>query len=66
MWNQSHSLYGFNLERNQSHIDSFKIGDVDCYHNSTTGKYYAFLGFVGSKKVEVDTREELENIIINS
>ena len=66
MWNQPHPVYSYNLEREPYHTECFKIRDTDCYHDFVTNKYYAFLGFLGSKKVEVNTREELENIIINS
>ena len=66
MWNRPHTAYGYDLERESHYTECFKNRDTDCYHDLTTNKYYAFLGFLGSKKVEADTREELENIIINS
>jgi len=66
MWNQPHSVYGYNLERETHDTEFFKIRDVDCCHDLTTNTYYAFLGFLGSKKVETNTKEALENIITNS
>lgn len=65
MQNQPHPVLDWYLKRDyECNTECFKFRDVDCYHDLTTGSYYAFLGVTRIKKIEADTREELEYIIV--
>ena len=59
MWNIPNEKTGWNLDREENHTKYFTLKGITCYHDLTTGKYYAFLGFFGDRKVEFDTKDDL-------
>lgn len=60
MWNTPHSNTGWNLGTEDESTEYFTLNGVTCYHDLLTDKYYAFLGIVGDRKVEFETREALQ------
>ena len=63
MWNRPNSKTGWDLDKSENHTEYFTLNGVTCYHDLSTNKYYAFLGITGNKKVEVNTKEALIDLI---
>lgn len=59
MWNTPNAKTGWNLDSEESHTEYFTLNGIICYHDLPTGKYYAFLGMAGDRKVEFNTKESL-------
>lgn len=59
MWNTPNSKTGWNLDSTESHTEYFTLSGITCYQDLSSGKYYAFLGIAGDRKVEFNTKEDL-------